>query len=284
MNGLILIDKQQGYTSRDICNIIAKKYQTKKVGHLGTLDPLATGLLVVAINDGLKIVSLLNEEKKEYLADVKFGTLTDTLDITGTILKRDDKVPTKEDLIKILNSFLGESIQEVPLYSAVKVDGKKLYQYARNNEEVVLPKKNITIFEIELLTYNLEGFSFRVLSSKGTYIRSLIRDIGVKLDVFCNMSGLRRIRQGDFYLKDANLIDEIKSIISIPEALINYDFKIASDELKFKIINGAIIDNIYDSEEILFKDEEGNVLAIYGMYQKDNSKLKPIKVIYNDNK
>lgn len=281
MNGLILIDKPKDYTSRDICNIISKKYQTRKVGHLGTLDPLATGLLVVAINDGLKVVSLLNEEKKEYIAEVKFGTLTDTLDITGITLKEDDKIPSKEDLERVLDSFLGESIQEVPLYSAVKVAGKKLYQYARNKEEVVLPKKDITIFEIELLDYDKEGFSFRVLSSKGTYIRSLIRDIGIKLDVLCNMSNLRRTRQGDFYLKDANNIDDIKSSISISEALVNFDFIVADEELKFKIINGAIIENIYNKEKVLFKDSEGNVLALYGIYQKDNTKLKPIKVIYN---
>ena len=136
MDKIIAIDKPKDYTSRDIVNIISKKLNTKKVGHTGTLDPLATGILVICTDKYLKLVENLMNHDKEYIAEVIFGIETDTLDITGNILNKKEKELNNEDLINVLNSFKGKSIQEVPKYSAVKVNGKKLYEYARNGVEV----------------------------------------------------------------------------------------------------------------------------------------------------
>jgi len=282
MNGLLIIDKPKDYTSRDIVNIVSKHFKTKKVGHTGTLDPLATGVLVVAINEGLKIVNLLGNDTKEYIAEVRMGIETDTLDITGNILKEDNNYKLdKEELKLVLSSFLGKSIQEVPIYSAVKVNGKKLYEYARNNEEVILPKKEIDILEIELIEASSNTFSFRVIVSKGTYIRSLIRDIGVKLNTICTMSNLRRTSVGMFSIEEALSLEELDNapkIISIEDALNNFNKVMVDSYIESKIKNGVILENRYNCDIIVFINEEEKVIAIYEVYSKDNSKIKPIKI------
>ena len=282
MNGIILIDKPKDYTSRDIVNIVGKSLNTKKVGHTGTLDPLATGLLVVAINDGLKIINLLNSDTKEYEVEVTLGTLTDTLDITGTILKSDNNFKlNKDELEKILKSFLGKLIQEVPIYSAVKVKGKKLYEYARNNEVVELPKKEIEIYNIRLTESNDNSFKFITTVSKGTYIRSLIRDIGLKLNILCTMSNLRRTKAGNFDIKDTITVDDIKAknikMIPVIDSLSNYKKIEVDSEFKKLIMNGRILENIYNDEIIVFTNNN-QVIALYKIYDKDSTKIKPIKV------
>ena len=282
MNGLIIIDKPKDYTSRDVVNIVGKQFKTKKAGHTGTLDPLATGVLVVAINDGLKIVNLLGNDTKEYIAEVKMGIETDTLDVTGNILKEENNyILDKEELKLVLDSFLGRSIQEVPIYSAVKINGKKLYEYARNNEEVELPKKEIEILEIELLEVSNDSFSFRVVVSKGTYIRSLIRDIGIKLNILCTMSNLRRTKVGVFSIMDSCKLEELDKtprIINIEDALANYNKVKVDSYIENRIKNGSILENRYNCDIIVFINEEERVIAIYEVYSKDSSKIKPIKV------
>ena len=150
-NGILIVNKPKNYTSRDIVNIISKKFKTKKVGHTGTLDPIATGVLVICINKATKIVELLTSTDKEYIASFTIGTLTDTLDITGNIIKEQKSIFNKSEIKEALNSMIGTYNQEVPIYSAVKINGKKLYEYARNNEEIKLPKHQVEIKELELL-------------------------------------------------------------------------------------------------------------------------------------
>ena len=282
MDGLIIIDKPKDYTSRDIVNIVGKHFNTRKAGHTGTLDPLATGVLVIAVNEGLKVVNLLSNDDKEYIAEVHMGIETDTLDITGKVLKEANDYKLDRDiLVKVLRSFLGKSNQEVPIYSAVKVNGKKLYEYARNGENVELPCKGIEILEIELLSVSNDSFSFRVVVSKGTYIRSLIRDIGRKLNILCTMSNLRRTRVGMFKIEESNKLEELDTglnIISIEEALNNLNKIIVDKELENKIRNGVLLENIYNCDIIAFINEAGSVIAIYGVYSKDISKIKPLKV------
>ncbi len=152
MNGIIVVDKPKGYTSRDIVNILTKKFNTRKVGHTGTLDPLATGVLVICLEKALKVCELITDYKKEYIADVIIGYETDMLDITGIKTKEKPIDITKQQVEEALKSFLGESKQEVPIYSAIKVNGKKLYEYARNGEKVELPVKDINVYELELLS------------------------------------------------------------------------------------------------------------------------------------
>lgn len=282
MNGLIVVNKERDWTSRDVVNKISSIFDTPRVGHTGTLDPLATGVLVIAIGEGLKLVDLLSCDTKEYVATVALGLLTDTLDITGNIIEKKDFKIDREEIIKVLNSFLGKSIQEVPLYSSVKVNGKRLYDYARNNLPVVLPKREIEIYKIELLDTSCDTFTFKVSVSKGTYIRSLIRDIGKKLDIPCTMKGLHRTRQGQFSIADSHSIKDIENgdfkLISFYEALSFLPMIEIDDYLEKKIKNGRILENRYEDERIVFVNSKKEVLAIYEVYKKDMTKVKPLKV------
>ena len=283
MDGILLVNKPKDMTSRDVVNILSKKFNLRSIGHTGTLDPIATGVLGIAMNKGLKIVDLLINDTKEYIATAKMGISTDTLDVTGNIINEEDNYQvTKEQLIEVLNSFVGKSIQEVPIYSALKVNGKRLYEYARGNKEVEIPKREIEIYEIELLELNKDEFKFRVIVSKGTYIRSLIRDIGNKLGIPCVMSDLIRTKQGNFKLEDSYTLEEIKSdnykLISIKDALAGYKFIKVNSFIENKVLNGRILENRYEDEKIVFINESDEVLAIYKVYEKDNTKVKPIKV------
>ena len=150
MNGILVVNKEPNMTSRDVVNILTKFFNTKKIGHTGTLDPIAEGVLVICLGKYTKLCDLLTSKYKEYIATIKLGIKTDTLDITGNVLE-ESKVPniTEEQIKEVLNSFLGKSIQETPIYSAVKVTGKKLYEYAREGKSVELPKREIDIKSIE---------------------------------------------------------------------------------------------------------------------------------------
>ena len=278
MNGILLIDKEKDYTSRDIVNIISKEFNTKKVGHTGTLDPIATGVLVLTIGEATKISELLVSNDKEYIAEVTLGIKTNTYDITGNILEKKEVKLNKDDLITTLSKYKTTYLQEVPIYSAVKVNGKKLYEYARNNEKVELPKKEVTIKEIELLEFNNEKFRFRCLVSKGTYIRSLINDICNDLNIIGTMSDLRRTKQGKFNIENCHKInDKNKILINIKEALNDYLQIEVDDYLKNKISNGSILENRYNEDIIVFIYQE-KVLAIYKKYDRDFTKIKPWKV------
>ena len=280
MNGIILINKEKGLTSRDIVNIISKKIGTKKIGHAGTLDPLATGLMVIGVNKGTKILELLTLDKKEYIATVKLGIQTDTYDITGNIIKeKNDFNLSYMRLDETLKSFIGSYMQEVPKYSAVKINGKKLYDYARKNIEIELPKREVNIYNIELLEYNElnKEFKFKVLVSKGTYIRSLINDIGSKLNIPMTMNNLVRTKCGKFNLEDANNLESDYRIISIKDCLDFKTIKISDDNLLKKITNGNKI-NLLDEKEdyITFIDDDNNELAIYK--KSKNFEYKSFKV------
>lgn len=286
-NGILLVNKEKGMTSRDVVNIACKKLGTKHIGHTGTLDPIATGVLVLGVNNGCKIIELLTSDSKIYEAEVIVGIETDTLDITGEILKTYNIENLEIDLVKqVLSSFKGKYMQEVPKYSAIHVNGKRLHEYARNNEEVILPKREIEIYSIELISDiekvdNYYHFSFRVHVSKGTYIRSLIRDIGEKLDISCTMKNLKRIKQGIFDIKDCISIDDVNEdteLVSIQDALENYDRVVVNKIISKKVKNGVILDLDTESDLVLVFDEDNVLLAIYKRYQKDPSKMKPYKV------
>jgi len=230
MNGILIVNKPKNYTSRDIVNIISKKLNTTKVGHTGTLDPIAEGVLVVPIGRALKISELLTSEKKEYIAKVILGYETDMLDITGKEIKRNIPNVDKDKLIEVLNSFIGKYNQEVPMYSAVKVNGRKLYEYARSNIQITPPSKIVEIYSISLLEGpiykdNTVEFTMKCEVSKGTYIRSLIRDIAYKLSTYGTMKELIRTKQGSFLLEDAFTLEDIQKdnykLLSIKEALPN---------------------------------------------------------------
>jgi len=263
MNGIILINKEKGITSRDVVNKVSKKLNTKHVGHAGTLDPLATGLMVLGINKGTKILELLTLDKKEYIATVRIGIQTDTYDIIGTIIKKNSNYNLgKEELLKAFNHFSGTYLQTVPKYSAVKINGKKLYEYARGNIDIELPKREVSIYEIELLSFDNNTFKFRTVVSKGTYIRSLINDIGEYLNIPMTMEELVRTKSGIFKLEDSNDIDSEYNIISIKDSLDIKSINVVDKELLKKIKNGNIINYESNLDYILFL-EDNSELAIY---------------------
>lgn len=286
MDNIIVINKDKDYTSRDVVNVIGKIFNTKKVGHTGTLDPLATGVLIVCMNKALKVVDLITASDKEYIAKVVLGIDTDTLDIIGNIIN-ECKTDVNVDMVKsVLNSFVGKSIQEVPKYSAVKVNGKKLYEYARNGIDVELPKREIQIFDIELISDidivdGHQEFSFRVKVSKGTYIRSLIRDIGIKLGCFACMKELTRTKQGKFSIYESYTLNDIKNgnykLLNIKD-VIDIEKVVVSDDMLFKIKNGMILDKFFISDKALILDNNGNEIGIYKTYDKDSKKVKPDKI------
>lgn len=286
MNGIIVIDKPKDWTSRDVVNKVMHHLNIRKIGHLGTLDPLATGVLVLLVGEAVKVNDLILDDSKEYVATVKTGILTDTLDITGNVLEERENDLNKEDLEKCLSSFLGKSIQEVPKYSSVKVNGKHLYEYARNNIEVEIPKKEIEIFDIELINFKNDEFTFKVKVSKGTYIRSLIRDIGNKLNILCTMKELRRTKQAMFDIDDSVTLEEFLKdnykVFDIKDSLIGYNFITVDSFLEKKISNGVKLENRYDTEYVIFQNESDKLLAIY---KKDHDEMKAYKVfnIANNN-
>lgn len=278
MNGVILINKEKGCTSREVVNAVSKILNTKKVGHFGTLDPLAEGLLILGIGSYTKIGNYLKDDTKEYIAEVLIGTSTDTYDITGNILKKEENYNlNKKTLEETLSSFKGKYLQEVPIYSAVKVGGRKLYDYARKGEKVSLPKKEVEIFDIKLLnTYKKEEknyFKFKVSVSKGTYIRSLINDLSKKINIPLCMSNLTRTKQDKFLLKDAYNISNIENgnykLINIRE-IIELEEKEIDKINEKKVLNGSLLEKNTNKYILFTKNKEDIVL--YGPYK---DKMKP---------
>lgn len=282
MDAIYVIDKPKGLTSRDVVNQMGKILGTKHLGHTGTLDPLATGVLVIAVGRATKIIDLLTSTEKEYLAEVKMGLLTDTLDITGNVLE-EVEVPSVSfmELEKTLQSFVGKYEQEVPLYSAVRVQGKRLYEYARENQKVVLPKREVEISKITLLNLQQDTFSFSVRVSKGTYIRSLIRDIGVKLQIPMSMQNLRRLHQGMFSIEEAIPLAQFTKQTpgySCSEVLQRiYPRETISQELVKKVQNGAKITLPRKEPYLLLYDEQDHLLALY---QKETEHYRAFKIFY----
>ena len=211
MDNVLFVNKPAGISSFDVCFRLRKVLNTKKIGHTGTLDPNATGVMIVLFDKATKANQFLVSDKKEYVSCVQLGIRTDTLDIDGNILEEKGFIlPKEEDLNKVLSSFLGTSMQEVPITSAVSVNGKRLYQYQRENKEVELPVRQIEVYEIELLKLHEDGFSFRCVVSSGTYIRALARDILNKLGQIGTVSSLQRTAVDEIRIEDCDDLEKIE--------------------------------------------------------------------------
>lgn len=265
-SGVIVVNKTSGITSFDVVHEISKMLGIKRIGHTGTLDPLAEGVLVVTIGKATKIAELLTAAYKEYQAGVLLGIETDTLDITGSIINS-KIVPDDLPIEETLNSFKKTYLQEVPIYSAVKVNGKKLYDYARENKQVELPSKEVTIKEITLLSTDRNTFIFKTTLSKGCYIRSLIRDIGKSLNTYATMTNLIRTKQGKFTLKDSASLKDVLSgkykLLKVEEVL---DYKVEKvDTLtEKKIKTGQKLPNTYNiNDKVIFLNQNNELLGIY---------------------
>ena len=265
MDKILVVNKDTGYTSRDVVNIIGKHFNTKKIGHTGTLDPIATGVLVICMGKSLKVVDLITSYDKEYVARVVLGIDTDTLDITGNRLRDEVSNVTKDMVVDVLNSFLGKSIQEVPKYSAIKVNGKKLYEYARNGESVVLPTNEVDIYDLSLINYEKDKIVFKCKCSKGTYIRSLINKICDDLGVIGTMSDLVRTKQGKFDIKDSFTIKDVQEksykLLNLKDLFTYKTYDLNEDEYN-KVKNGNHL-KISSKEEKIILYYDKKEIAIY---------------------
>lgn len=248
MDGIIIINKPKGYTSHDVVNKIRKIYNTKKVGHTGTLDPNATGVLPILIGKATKLSDYLMEHNKTYIATMKLGERRDTGDSEGKVIETKETNEPSEDVVKnVLNSFLGKQLQTPPMYSAIKIQGKKLYEYAREGKQIEIPKREIEIYSINLESIKNLEIKFTVTCSKGTYIRTLCEDIAIKLETVGYMKELIRTKVDRFSINEAYTIEELEEdkenihIMSIEE-LFEENAKIILNEEKLKLfLNGGRI-------------------------------------------
>ena len=277
MNGILLVNKQSNITSSDVVIKVRKLLNIKKVGHTGTLDPLAEGLLILTVGNATRIQELITERDKVYIATMKLGIKTDTYDTEGKVLDQKE-VPNNLNIEEVLNSYQKKYKQEVPIYSSIKVNGKKLYEYARENIEVELPKREVEIKDIKLLSINNNEVTFKCKVSKGTYIRSLINDIGNTLGTYATMTKLIRTKIDNFSLDNSYTLEDIEKgnykLISIEEVL-DYPKIEIDDNLYKKISNGVVLDNTYNIKDKVLFIYNSNVKAIY---YNDNNKLKVYRV------
>ena len=264
LNGIIVINKPKNYTSHDVVAKVKKILKLKKVGHTGTLDPNATGVLPLLLNSGTKLSKYLINHDKEYEVTLKLGIKTDTLDSEGKILE-ERKVDTAilentENIKKVLNSFVGKQEQIPPIYSAIKVNGKKLYEYARSGEKIEVKARQIEIYNIELEKVDIEKqeIVFKVECSKGTYIRSLCEDIATRLGTIGYMKELNRTRVGSFGIEDSITLEELEKCENIKlkvltmEELLKQKEKIILNKKQLELfLNGVKLDN--DNQDGLYR-------------------------------
>ena len=270
-DGFLLIDKESDYTSRDVCNIIAKIFDAKKVGHAGTLDPFATGLLIVALNNATKTLSYIEGQYKTYEAVLSLGKKTSTGDLTGEVIEEKQIPELNEMQVKdIFQSMIGEHEQTVPITSAVHVNGRKLYQYAHLNQEVELPKRMVNIKELELLELNGSTLKFRTVVSKGTYIRTLGETIAEKFQTVGHLIALRRTNVLDLDVSKAKKIKELKQndLIEMSEIIQKFlPLKTLpnEDELKKARHGGKLSLKLFPEQLDTFcvVDSKNNAVAIY---------------------
>ena len=268
MDGIIVVKKEKGYTSHDLVSKV-KKIVKEKVGHTGTLDPLATGVLPLLIGKGTLCSKYLINHNKEYIAVLKLGVSTDTMDGEGKVLEEKDvdtSILEKSNVEKILSGFVGKQIQEPPIYSAIKVKGKKLYEYARKGESVEIPKREIEIYDMELRGINkIENeIEFKVKCSKGTYIRSLCSDLAKKLGTIGYMKDLKRLKVGEFSIENSITINE----------------KTTKENIEEKMIT---IEELFKNKEKIELDTKKLILFLNGVKLNYNNKDEVYR-IYSSNK
>ena len=264
-SGILLIDKSAGMTSRHLGNVISKQLGIKKVGHLGTLDPFATGLLIIALGEGTKVLPFLEDDRKTYVATLKFGLLTSTLDPEGEVLQ-EETVPafTMPQINEVLTTFLGEIVQVPPLTSAIKVDGKRMYEYAHAGLDFDVPARNVMIYNIRIVDYIHPFLSLEIEVGKGTYIRTLLNDIAKKLGTVATTISLRRTKQSGYEVTSAVSLEELTSddIISVSDALHMFPIVKGDDRVVRQINNGQEVSLNARGDIIQLHDEYGVLVAL----------------------
>ena len=271
INGFLLVNKGPGITSSRVVQIVKKKFQLKKVGHLGTLDPMATGLLIIAINRATKFASLLLQSEKSYRAEVTLGIQTDTDDAEGEAISSKKVDITELEIKETLLTFLGASYQLPPDYSALKHKGKPMYKYARDGIKVEKAERKIFIKNIQNILIEIPKVSFDISCSKGTYIRSIARDLGARLGCGAHLSGLIRTSQEKFMLSDACSLDDInlEDIISLEKAFEDLDFIKLNKKDSKAFVHGRSIEIDFDHTNLLRVYDSANQFIAIG---KNSSK------------
>lgn len=279
MDGIILIDKAKGFTSHDVVAKLRGILRTRKIGHSGTLDPEATGLLVVGVNKGTKIMKFINQDEKIYQATACIGRTTDTLDDDGTIIEEMNIGHIPENIAEVVSSFKGEYTFEIPMYSAVKVKGKKLYEYAREGKKPDIDlSKTVTVYDIKMLSepYIKDGLLFvqyQVHASKGLYVRSLSKDIGAALGFPAYNYELRRIQAGKFHISDAHKLEDLEKnspkVISLADALPFVKLEV-TDSIYADLKHGRKITVSSNEAFLSVVDQENHLLAVY---QKESEQI-----------
>lgn len=295
MNGIIVVDKEPGFTSHDVVAKLRGICGQKKIGHTGTLDPEATGVLPVCLGTGTRLCGLLADHDKEYVAELLLGVETDTQDATGKVTARHPVEAGREQVADAVLSFLGDYLQIPPMYSALKVEGKRLYELARAGREVERSPRPVKIHELEILEYRLPAVVLRVACSKGTYIRTLCADIGARLGCGGMMQSLRRTRVGDFRIEDAHGLRELQELKDegrLSEILRPVDSVFADcpalhirEEFLRLLDNGNPFlpeqtqeNEIYDSEGwVRIYRMDGSFAGIYA-YEQGRGQYRPIKM------
>ncbi len=300
MNGIIPLWKPKGMTSHDCVAIIRKLFKTKKVGHTGTLDPAVEGVLIICINQATRLVSIFQEESKEYVAELSLGKSTTTEDQTGEIVKSKSvsNELTLNEIDAVIQSFIGEIVQVPPMYSAIRVDGKRLYEYAREGIAVNRPERTVTINHIKRLSSELNRiadddvrFHININCSSGTYIRTLCVDIGEQLGYPAHMSYLERTKQGYFNKDETVTLDEVREkveagqesdvLLSIDDALRNIDSLIIDDEVTYQFKHGQVLDiplNLKGKSLFKIYTKNGQLIALYEQHPTKQNKMKPFTV------
>lgn len=280
-NGVLLINKQKGIGSTSVVSRVRKILNTRDVGHCGTLDPLAEGLLILTVGKALKISKYLEANTKEYVSTLTLGKRTITLDAEGEFIEEKEISPfAKEDIIKVFNELIGKNMQKPPLYSAVSKNGRRLYDYARNNEEVEIPSREVEILELELLSYDNSNITYRIKCSKGTYIRVVNETIADKLNNIGYTTFLKRTRVGEFCIENSYTLEQVEDndfeFISIKDSLPDFN-KYYLNDFEYNIIKHGNIFKKYLKGYQLMIDKEGNEIALY-LGDEDSKTTKCLRV------
>jgi tRNA pseudouridine55 synthase len=297
MDGILIIDKPMGWTSHDVVGKLRKLLKTKRIGHTGTLDPFATGVLVMLVGQATRLAQFLDKDVKEYEATIQLGFETDTGDLTGAMRDegggmRDEEIAeilNQTNWSEVLASFRGEILQTPPMYSAKKIEGKKLYELARKGVEIERKPVPVTIYELEVGSREARvkspnEITIRVSCSAGTYIRTLAEDIGRKIGVPCHLSALRRTRAGKFSIESAVTLENIENaqFISMNEAVSQLPPYILTLEEAKKVRNGMSLRARFEEKSVQtvrFVDAENNLVAI-GDFNEVKQQIQP-RIVFN---
>ncbi|HCX63630.1 MAG TPA: tRNA pseudouridine(55) synthase TruB [Eubacteriaceae bacterium] len=271
MDGIINVYKPKGKTSHDVVGFLRKKCNMKKIGHTGTLDPIAQGVLPVCIGKATRLSNYLLEKDKRYIAEMQLGVRTDTYDLEGTVLERRTPIPVSQEIFdEVARNFIGTISQKPPIYSAIKIKGKKLYQYAREGIEIEVPNREVTVSDIRYLASTEDRVTFEVSCSKGTYVRSLIEDLGNILGCGASMSNLIRTKSGTFDQTTAHTLDEIeamdqeeieKILIPMDAPLVDYPPINVKTASKRFLLNGVVL--LEKNVETLPFPKEDTIVRLY---------------------